>query len=47
MILKCRGQEISRIEDLYKILGNAIKGAKVKLDVWRLQQHASAEVGFE
>ncbi len=47
VILKCRGQEISSVDDLFKVFGGTAKGARVALDMWRLQQHVFAEVNVE
>jgi hypothetical protein len=47
VILKCRGLEIGSMDDFFKVLGSAAKGTKATLDVWRLQQHVSAEVSVE
>ena len=45
VILTCEGKEISNMDDLSKILSVTPKGYKVMLDIWRLQQHVSVEVG--
>ncbi len=44
VILRCRGQEISSVDDLFRV---STKGVKVALGIWRLQQHVSAEVSVE
>jgi hypothetical protein len=47
VILRGHGQEISSLDDLFKVMGSTAKGTKVTLDLWRLQRPASAEVKVE
>jgi len=47
VIFKCQGQEITSMDDLFKIFGGTAKGTKVTLDIWRLQQQESVGVVVE
>jgi len=47
VILRCLDQEIRGVDELFKTFGDAPKGTRITLGLWRLQQHASVEVGVE
>jgi len=47
VILKCQGRDISSIDDLFKSFGNPVKGTKITLDIWRLQQHVNVDITIQ
>ncbi len=47
VILKCQGRDVSSAEDLLQLFGNAAKGTRLTLEVWRLQHIVSLAATIE